>query len=90
VAVITGANKGVGYEISRQLARNGFTTVMTARDASRGRKAVEALRSELGSDRIAFHPLDVCSEESAVAFSKWLEETYSGADILVRFDLFWK
>jgi NAD(P)-dependent dehydrogenase (short-subunit alcohol dehydrogenase family) len=85
VAVVTGSNKGVGYEIARQLARNGLTTVMTARDVSRGTKAVEALRSEIGSDRIAFHPLDVCSQESAVTLSTWLKQTYGGVDILVGF-----
>lgn len=85
VAVVTGSNKGVGYEIARQLARNGLTTVMTARDVSRGTKAVEALRSEIGSDRVAFHPLDVCSQESAVTLSTWLKQTYGGVDILVGF-----
>ncbi|KAG0585686.1 hypothetical protein M758_2G028900 [Ceratodon purpureus] len=84
VAVVTGSNKGVGYEIARQLARNGLTTVVTARDVSRGTKAVEALRTEVGSDRIAFHPLDVCSEESAVSLSMWLKQTYGGADILIN------
>lgn len=81
---MTGANKGVGYEIARQLARNGLTTVVTARDVSRGNKAVEALRSEVNSDRVVFHPLDVCSEESASALSKWLKQTYGGVDILVE------
>ncbi|KAG0585668.1 hypothetical protein KC19_2G028300 [Ceratodon purpureus] len=57
VAVVTGSNKGVGYEIARQLARNGLTTVVTARDVSRGTKAVEALRTEVGSDRIALDTL---------------------------------
>lgn len=84
VAVVTGSNKGVGYEIVRQLARNGLTTVVTARDVSRGTQAVEALRTEIGSDRIAFHPLDVCNEESAVALSAWLKQTYGGADILIN------
>lgn len=84
VAVVTGSNKGVGYEIARQLARNGLTTVMTARDVSRGTKAVEALRSEIGSDRVAFHPLDVCSQESAVTLSTWLKQTYGGVDILIN------
>lgn len=69
MGVITGSNKGLGCEIARQLASNGLTTVMTARDVSRGTKAAEALRTVVGTDLIAFHPLDVGSEESALAFS---------------------
>jgi carbonyl reductase 1 len=81
VAVITGANKGIGFELTRQLAKNGLTTVLTARDEGRGKEAVEALRRE-GLD-VAFHPLDVHSDESARALASWLNQTYGGLDILV-------
>jgi len=87
VAVVTGANKGIGYEISRELAQNGLTTVMTARDTTRGSQAVEFLKKELGPPHdqfLTFHPLDVTSNDSALAFSNWLQETYGGADILIN------
>lgn len=86
VAVITGANQGIGYEIARQLAQNGLTVVATARSEERGKAAVEALRKELGTeaqDLVAFHPLDVTSEESVAALAQWLRQTYEGVDILV-------
>jgi len=87
VAVVTGANQGIGYEIARQLAQNGLTVVGTARSEERGKAAVEALRKELGTeaqDLIAFHLLDVTSEQSVAALAQWLRQTYGGVDILVN------
>lgn len=46
VALITGANKGIGLEIARQLGRQGMTALVGARDTGRGREAAEGLRSE--------------------------------------------
>ncbi|KAG0577436.1 hypothetical protein KC19_5G155800 [Ceratodon purpureus] len=82
VAVVTGANKGIGFEFTRQLAKNGITTVLTARDEGRGKEAVEALRRE-GLD-VTFHPLDVHSDESARTLANWVKQTYGGLDILVN------
>jgi hypothetical protein len=44
VAVVTGANKGIGLEIVRQLAKEGITVVLTARDATRGKEALGSLK----------------------------------------------
>jgi NAD(P)-dependent dehydrogenase (short-subunit alcohol dehydrogenase family) len=46
VALITGANKGIGLAIRHQLGRQGMTVLGGARDAGRGREAAEGLRSE--------------------------------------------
>jgi NAD(P)-dependent dehydrogenase (short-subunit alcohol dehydrogenase family) len=83
VAVVTGANKGIGLEIVRQLAKEGITVVLTARDATRGEEALESLKSQ-GLHNVNFHPLDVTSQESILALANWLRETYGGIDILVR------
>jgi short-subunit dehydrogenase len=40
VAVVTGANKGMAFEIVRQLAKEGITVVLTARDTTRGEEAL--------------------------------------------------
>ncbi|WVZ15116.1 hypothetical protein V8G54_012682 [Vigna mungo] len=58
-AVVTGANKGIGFAICKQLALNGFTVVLTTRDEKRGVEAIEKLK-ELGlPSHVVFHQLDV-------------------------------
>ncbi|CAM6091824.1 unnamed protein product [Calypogeia fissa] len=83
VAVVTGANKGIGYEIVRQLAEKGVTVVLTARGQSRGQAAVDALKAQ-GLESIWFHQLDVTSPESVQTLATWLKNTFGGTDILVN------
>jgi (+)-neomenthol dehydrogenase len=83
VAVVRGANKGSGFEIVRQLAKEGIIVVLTARDATHGEEAHESLKSQ-GLHNVNFHPLDVASQESILALANQLCETYGGIDILVR------
>jgi carbonyl reductase 1 len=87
VAVVTGANKGIRFEIVRQLAKQGITVVLTARDTNRGERAVESLKCEGLHDNVNFHSLDVRSEQSALALAEWLRDTYGGIDILVKYIL---
>jgi carbonyl reductase 1 len=83
VAVVTGANKGIGFEIVRQLAKEGITVVLTARDATRGAEAIQSLKRE-GFENVNFHTLDVGSQESIDALAEWLRTTYGGIDILIN------
>jgi NAD(P)-dependent dehydrogenase (short-subunit alcohol dehydrogenase family) len=83
VAVVTGANRGIGLEICRQLGRRGGIRVfLTARDGTKGNAAVQKLRDE-GLD-VEFYPLDVTSEQSVKMFAGWLEGTCKRCDILVN------
>lgn len=76
VVVITGANSGIGRESARLLAGDGATVVMVARNADRGREAVEAVRASTGNPNVHLELLDLAS----------LASTRRGAEaILARF-----
>jgi NAD(P)-dependent dehydrogenase (short-subunit alcohol dehydrogenase family) len=82
VALITGANKGLGLEISRQLARQGIRVVMGVRDAMKGQVAANQLL-QAGFD-VEFQCLDVTDIESIKAIRIYLDETYGKLDILIN------
>ena len=80
-ALVTGANKGIGYEIAAGLARRGFRVGVGARDAGRREDAVSKLRAE-GLDVFGV-PLDVTDDASVAAAAALLEEQ-GGLDVLVN------
>ena len=82
VAVVTGANKGIGLEIARQLAREGITVFIGSRDEERGRAAAEKLRAE-GLDARPLR-LDVTDDASVAAAASLLEKSPGRLDILVN------
>jgi NAD(P)-dependent dehydrogenase (short-subunit alcohol dehydrogenase family) len=68
VALVTGANRGIGFEIVRQLARTGLHVFLTARDAARGRAAcVRLCREGLEVDFEVMDVADAASVDTAVA-----------------------
>ncbi|KAL4633869.1 hypothetical protein ACB092_04G154300 [Castanea dentata] len=83
VAVVTGANKGIGFEISKQLASNGVKVILTARDVKRGTEAVETLKAAGYSD-LSFHQLDVSDPVSISAFVNFIKTEFGKLDILVN------
>jgi NAD(P)-dependent dehydrogenase (short-subunit alcohol dehydrogenase family) len=80
-ALVTGANKGIGYEIAAGLARRGFRVGVGARDAGRRDDAVGKLQAE-GLDVFGV-PLDVTDDASVAAAAALLEEQ-GGLDVLVN------
>lgn len=82
VAVVTGANRGIGYEIARQLAVLGLTVILTSRDSSVGNEATRVLQE--GTLNVVFHQLDILDSSSIELFTRWLQQTYGGVDILVN------
>jgi len=83
-AVVTGANKGIGFEICRQLASNGITVVLTARDEKRGTEALEKLRGSGLSDLVVFHQLDVVDPSSIASLADFVKTQFGRLDILVN------
>ena len=83
VAVVTGGNRGIGFEICRQLARHGgFKVVLAARDGKKGARAAKDLQDE-GLD-VEFHVLDVANEASIRTFAGWLQATCRRCDVLIN------
>ncbi|MDI3422594.1 SDR family oxidoreductase [Streptomyces luteolus] len=77
IALITGANKGIGFEIARQLGELGITAVIGARDEQRGKAAADKLGQP-------FVQLDVTDPRSVETAAKWIEQEYGRLDILVN------
>jgi NAD(P)-dependent dehydrogenase (short-subunit alcohol dehydrogenase family) len=82
IALITGANKGIGFETARQLASQGMTVLAGARDEERGREAERALRD--GGADARFIPLDVTDAKSVQRAAEWIEAEYGRLDVLVN------
>jgi NAD(P)-dependent dehydrogenase (short-subunit alcohol dehydrogenase family) len=82
VAVVSGANRGIGREIVRQLAGRGITAVLTARDAA----AAAAAAEELGGPEagVLAHQLDVTDDASVRELTEWVTAELGRADILVN------
>ncbi|XP_004842408.1 carbonyl reductase [NADPH] 1 isoform X1 [Heterocephalus glaber] len=83
VALVTGANKGIGFAITRDLCRRfSGDVVLTARDEARGRAAVQQLQAEGLSPR--FHQLDIDDLQSIRAVRDFLRKEYGGLDVLIN------
>ena len=82
IAVVTGANRGIGLEVVRQLAGDGYTAILGARDRDRGAAAAEGLRSE-GLD-VECRELDVSDPAGVAAFAAALERDHDRLHVLVN------
>src|SRR5262249_10646363 len=82
IALITGANKGIGSETARQLGSQGMTVLAGARDEERGRAAERALRA--GGADARFVPIDVTDAGSAQRAAEWIDAEYGRLDVLVN------
>ena len=82
IALITGANKGIGKEIARQLGARGMTVLIGARDARRGEEAAAELKA--GGADAHFLPLDVTDEAGIRAAAAQIEADYGKLDVLVN------
>ncbi|MBC8152447.1 MAG: SDR family NAD(P)-dependent oxidoreductase [Bacteroidetes bacterium] len=82
VALVTGANKGIGYEVVRQLARQDFAVFLGARDHQLGHDAAEALCAE-GYD-VTFLLLDVCDPVSITNATGVVSQKADHLDVLIN------
>ncbi len=82
VAVVTGANRGLGFETCRKLAQRGIKVILTSRSHEKGQVAVTQLRQE-GLD-VGLHSLDVTDMSAAAALADYIGKEFGRLDILVN------
>eukprot|EP00554_Chaetoceros_debilis_P013114 CAMPEP_0194121416 /NCGR_PEP_ID=MMETSP0150-20130528/46998_1 /TAXON_ID=122233 /ORGANISM="Chaetoceros debilis, Strain MM31A-1" /LENGTH=398 /DNA_ID=CAMNT_0038813845 /DNA_START=134 /DNA_END=1330 /DNA_ORIENTATION=- len=87
VAIVTGANSGIGYHTALELARNGATVIVAARNPIRGEAAVEKIQNEIDlkeeESRIQFLQLDLSSLQSVKTFATSFKKLKMPLNMLV-------
>ncbi len=84
IALVTGANKGLGFETTRQLAELGWTVWLGARDPERGEEALARLTASLPEANVRLVTLDVTSDESVSAAFDVVAEDSGRVDVVVN------
>jgi NAD(P)-dependent dehydrogenase (short-subunit alcohol dehydrogenase family) len=82
VALVTGANRGMGLETCRALAQRGYQVILTSRDQQLGQQATQPFVQQ-GLSVTSF-ALDVTNEGSIQHLQRVLEERFGGVDVLVN------
>ncbi|PON92028.1 Short-chain dehydrogenase/reductase [Trema orientale] len=80
-AVVTGANKGIGFKTVKELASKGVTVVLTARDEKRGLEVVGKLAEAGLSELVIFHQLVVTDPSSVSSLADFVKTKFGKLDI---------
>jgi NAD(P)-dependent dehydrogenase (short-subunit alcohol dehydrogenase family) len=84
VALITGANKGIGLETARQLHAMGIVVLLGSRDLAKGEAAATSLQGEGEAEDVRAIKLDVGNEADRKAAAKYIEKEFGRLDILIN------
>jgi|SRR5579872_3218069 len=92
ISLVTGANRGIGREVCRQLAELGHTVILTARDLSAAAAAAQAAEAAQAAQRGQTAPairaeplqLDVTDPASVARAARWTQERHGKLDVLVN------
>lgn len=85
VALITGANTGIGFETARSLAKHDCTVILACRNLVSAEKAIEKIKTERAAaeQRCEAVHLDLCSLKSVLEAAKYVRSKYTKLDILI-------
>ena len=81
IAVVTGGNRGIGYEICKELSKVGCRVVLTSRNEEQGKRAIAKLGD---SKNIVYHKLDVTNSKDIATLRDWILKMYGRVDILIN------
>ena len=84
VAIVTGANSGLGFETTRGLARKNATVIMACRDLKKGEAALEKIKREFPAARVELMQLDLADLDSVRRFADNFKQQYSRLDLLIN------
>lgn len=79
IIIVTGANRGIGFEAAKELAASGHTVILTARDEAKGKAAADILQGD-----IIVHQLDVTDEQSIQRFVAFIKGESINVDVLIN------
>jgi NAD(P)-dependent dehydrogenase (short-subunit alcohol dehydrogenase family) len=82
VALVSGANRGLGFEVARQLSERGMTVLLGARDLDKGLHAARKLAG--GPGEVIAVQLDVTRQDQVDTLARWIDITYGRLDVLVN------
>lgn len=82
IAVVTGANRGIGREVVRQLAERDYLVVLGSRDPSKGEQAAHEL--DPAGTQVIPRKLDITDPADSDALASWLDEVHGHLDVLVN------
>jgi NAD(P)-dependent dehydrogenase (short-subunit alcohol dehydrogenase family) len=82
IAIVTGANRGIGLEVARQLAQIGMVVILSSRDLKKGEEAAEKLAGE--GLQVLPRQLDVADPDSIAQLAADVEQEFGRLDILVN------
>lgn len=82
IAIVTGANRGIGLEVVRQLSQRGMSVILGSRDLEKGKAAAEELSEK--KFKVLPYQLDVTNQKSIDQLAKWVDQEFGHLDILVN------